>query len=202
MGCISNAIPPIRYSGPRATGTVGGRSTREVFADDGQLFLYFATRDPTVKTQMLGVAVADLKSDFGPKAWKQLGNGPILKPELTLGDAMPRSPYGTAPRQSAFPLLWGRVQQRSAADRRGHQPGRRALAAVVRSGPCWPTAVRENGISARAAIPGVFEDEDGKTYLFYQGNNDHGRTWFLSAVEIDWSSARPGLKNDSLKFGH
>ena len=54
----------------------------EVFPVGDRLLLYFATRDPAMKVQMLGVASAPLESDFGRAHWKQLVDGPILKPEL------------------------------------------------------------------------------------------------------------------------
>jgi len=39
----------------------------------------------------------------------------------------------------------------------------------------------------------VFVDDDGETHLFYQGNDDGGRTWFLSRVKLDWRNGRPIL---------
>jgi hypothetical protein len=48
--------------------------------------------------------------------------------------------------------------------------------------------------------PGVFEDVDGRTYLFVQGNNDRGRTWFLSCYEIAWKNGLPVVVWDSPKF--
>jgi hypothetical protein len=38
---------------------------------------------------------------------------------------------------------------------------------------------------------GVFVGDDGHTCLFFQGNNDHGRTWFLSRVKIAWDGDKP-----------
>ena len=46
----------------------------------------------------------------------------------------------------------------------------------------------------------TFEDEDGRTYLFFQGNNTKGKTWYLSAVEIGWNDKGPFVKKDSDKF--
>jgi hypothetical protein len=39
--------------------------------------------------------------------------------------------------------------------------------------------------------PHLFKDEDGKTYLFFQGNNDNGKTWYISKIEIRWNKKRP-----------
>jgi len=33
----------------------------------------------------------------------------------------------------------------------------------------------------------------GKIHLFYQGNNDNGRSWYLSVVPIDWTNGKPIL---------
>jgi hypothetical protein len=39
--------------------------------------------------------------------------------------------------------------------------------------------------------PGIFQDEDGQTYLFYQGNKDGGKSWYLSKVKIGWKDGKP-----------
>lgn len=39
--------------------------------------------------------------------------------------------------------------------------------------------------------PYVFVDEDDRVYLFYQGNNDGGRSWYLSKVEIGFENELP-----------
>lgn len=35
---------------------------------------------------------------------------------------------------------------------------------------------------------------EGKVHLFYQGNNDRGKTWYLSKVVIDWKAGRPVVR--------
>lgn len=42
--------------------------------------------------------------------------------------------------------------------------------------------------------PYVFEDEDERVYLFYQGNNDNGESWYLSKVEIGFDGGKPYVK--------
>jgi len=39
--------------------------------------------------------------------------------------------------------------------------------------------------------PRVFVDLDGTTHLFYQGNNDGGKTWYLSKLRIEWKEGLP-----------
>ena len=46
--------------------------------------------------------------------------------------------------------------------------------------------------SSESGHPAIFQDPvSGRTYLFYQGNNDHGQTWHLSKVELCWRHDRP-----------
>ena len=54
----------------------------EVFPVGERLMLYFATRDPAGKVQKLGVATADLQSDYSRSAWRQACDESILQPEL------------------------------------------------------------------------------------------------------------------------
>lgn len=42
--------------------------------------------------------------------------------------------------------------------------------------------------------PHIFKDKDGQTYLFYQGNEDFGRTWFLSQRKIIWEGWFPSTE--------
>lgn len=39
--------------------------------------------------------------------------------------------------------------------------------------------------------PHIFCDKDGKTYLFFQGNNDMGKTWFISKIKVGWNKRGP-----------
>ena len=41
--------------------------------------------------------------------------------------------------------------------------------------------------------PHIFTDADGKTYLFYQGNNTKGKNWYLSQRPVFWKKKRPYL---------
>jgi beta-1,2-mannobiose phosphorylase / 1,2-beta-oligomannan phosphorylase len=42
--------------------------------------------------------------------------------------------------------------------------------------------------------PDIVKDERGKYYLFYQGNNDKGKTWFLSKVELEFLNDKWKIK--------
>ena len=67
---------------PAISGWSCGRAIdAEVVLFNQQYFLYFATRDPSYRTQQLGVSVAP--THFNRDDWRQMTvEGPILKPEL------------------------------------------------------------------------------------------------------------------------
>jgi predicted GH43/DUF377 family glycosyl hydrolase len=177
---------------PTGDWTAGRAIDAEVVPLGDRLFLYFATRDPQMKTQMIGVASAPLKSNYGRQQWKQLVDAPILKPELPWERDCIEAPsilkrdgklwmfyagaYNNAPQQigvavSMDGLSWKRVSD---------QP----LVANGKPGS-WN--------SSESGHPGIFEDADGTLHLFYQGNNDKGKTWYLSRVKIVWKNGLPAV---------
>lgn len=175
---------------PTGDWTVGRAIDAEVFPVGDRLFLWFATRDPKMEVQMQGVAAAPIDSGYGRASWKQLVNGPILKPELPwerkcieAASVMRRDGklwmfyaggYNNEPQQigvasSTDGVTWKRVHD---------QP-------LLPNGPPGSWNASESG------HPGVFVDEDGTTHLFFQGNNDQGKTWYLSKVRIVWKDGLP-----------
>ena len=58
---------------------------------------------------------------------------------------------------------------------------------------CSPMVEPASGIRASRAILGVFVDDDGETYLFFQGNADRGKTWYLSKMSVAWDEDEPYL---------
>jgi len=161
----------------------------DVIEHDGRLLFYFATRDPAGELQMLGVAAAGLSSDFGQGAWQQLGDGPILKPEL---------PWETKCIEAPSVLRHGDTLWLFYAGGYNNDPQQIGVATST-DGVHWVRLMREpllpNGRagewnSSESGHPGVFEEAGGRTWLFFQGNQDHGRTWFLSRVELGWRAGR------------
>ncbi|WP_229365699.1 family 43 glycosylhydrolase [Fibrisoma montanum] len=166
----------------------------EVHRFKNQYFLYFATRDPAYKIQQLGVAVAPLTTNFNREDWRQVAvDGPILKPELPWeGECIEGASvterdgqlimfyagaYNNWPQQigiarSQDGLHWERIQ---------------------------PEPFLKNGApgawnSSESGHPHIFTNERGHTYLFFQGNNDKGRTWLLSSVPVSWKQGIPVIK--------
>ena len=65
-------------------------------------------------------------------------------------------------------------------------------AALARAGAAQRRAGDWN--SSESGHPGGAADPDGRTHLFFQGNPDQGRTWWLAAVELGWTGGRPVLR--------
>lgn len=183
-----NAENPI--FAPTGSWTAGRAIDAEVYPVGDRVFLYFATRDPGMKTQMVGVAAAPLKSNYGRREWKLLVDGPILKPELPWEQDCIEAPsiieregklwmfyagaYNNAPQQigvahSTDGIRWTRFSDK----------------------PFLPNGPARSWNSSESGHPGVFADADGSTWLFYQGNNDKGKTWYLSNVRVEWKNGEP-----------
>jgi len=176
---------------PTGEWTSGRAIDADVVEYGGKLLLYYATRDPGMEVQMLGVAVASIDSDFERDQWTQLNmDGPILEPDLGWERSCIEAPalckhggnlymfyaggYNNEPQQigcavSSDGVSWQRLFQN----------------------PFIPNGKQGEWNSSESGHPYAFTDEDGSTYLFYQGNNSGGKSWFLSKVRIGWDSNIP-----------
>jgi len=183
--------PVFRPEGPW---TCGRAIDAEVIKYKGNYYLYYATRDPDYKIQMQGVAIVPGNSDFSRSSWKNLSTTePMLKPEL--------------------PWEKDCIEGASVIERNGklymfyagayNNAPQQVGVAVSEDGVNWKR-MSENPFlsngkpgdwnSSESGHPHIFEDDNGRTYLFFQGNNDNGKTWFISNVEVTWNSNGPKLK--------
>jgi predicted GH43/DUF377 family glycosyl hydrolase len=184
---------------PTGSWTSGRAIDAEVFVAGERLLLLFATRDPSMKTQMLGVAGARLNSGFSKGSWQMLKDGPVLKPELS---------WERQCIEAASVIRRGKRYYMFYAGGYNNEPQQLGLASS-RDGIHWfrtseepflPNGAAGEWNSSESGHPAIFEDTGGRTYLFFQGNNDKGRTWFLSAVEIGWNDRGPFVHADSRRF--
>lgn len=162
----------------------------EVVEYNGQYFLYFATRDPQYKQQIMGVAIAPHDTDFGRDDWTLAVDSAILRPELKWeGDCVEGASvierngllymfyagsYNNSPQQigvaeSKDGLVWKRIFNT----------------------PFIPNGGVDEWNHCESGHPHIFLDKGGKTFLFYQGNNDYGKTWYITNEEIVWKNGKP-----------
>ncbi|MBQ5784842.1 MAG: family 43 glycosylhydrolase, partial [Alistipes sp.] len=165
----------------------------EVFYFKGKYFLYFATRDKDFKIQMQGVATAPANTNFNREDWTQACDEPILKPELDWERRCIEGASITRKGNRLFMFYAGAYN---------NEPQQIGIA-TSKDGIHWERISTEpflrNGAegewnSSESGHPHIFTDEDGRTYLFYQGNNSKGKHWYLSQKEVLWRGKKPYLK--------
>lgn len=166
----------------------------EVFHFNGRYLLYFASRDPDYKIQIQGVAAAPENTNFNRDQWTQLADAPILKPlypwegncieaasviekngwlYMFYAGAYNNDPQQIGIAKSSDGVRWERLSNK----------------------PFLPNGDPGTWNSSESGHPHIFQDDNGKTYLFFQGNQDRGKTWFLSKVEVKWNAEGPYLKH-------
>lgn len=178
---------------PAGNWTSGRAIDAEVLIDGPKAFLYFATRDPAMKIQKLGVATASSKSDFSRAAWKQASDDSILFPQLDWEKDCIEAASVIKRGKSYFMFYAG------AYNNAPQQIG----CAISQDGLHWqrlftqpflPNGKPGEWNASESGHPHIFADSNGRTYLFFQGNNDNGKSWYLSNVEVVWKAGKPVLK--------
>ncbi len=178
---------------PTGAWNCGRAIDAEVFKFNDRYLLFFATRDPEYKIQMQGVASAPANTSFNREDWTQLGNGPILKPEY---------PWEGECIEGASIVQKGEWMYMFYAGAYNNKPQQVGVARS-RDGVKWERLSNKPFLTngdpgtwnySESGHPHIFKDVNGKTYLFYQGNNDNGKTWYLSNVEVKWNEKGPYLK--------
>ena len=186
-----NPTNPIFH--PAGDWTCGRAIDAEVCEFKGRYFLYFATRDKNYDIQMQGVAVAPGNTNFNREDWIQVTDSSILYPvypwegKCIEGASIAKKgdklymfyagAYNNAPQQigvaeSEDGIVWKRLSEEPFL--KNGKPGE------------WN--------SSESGHPHIFTDLDGRTYLFYQGNNDNGKTWYITQEEVVWKNGKPFLK--------
>lgn len=165
----------------------------EVQVVGDELFCYWATRDPEFKVQMLGVHSAPLTSDLSAQHWQQRCTKSILKPELDWEKNCIEAPT-VCRRDDTYVMFYA-----GAYNNEPQQIG----VAFSKDGLAWDRMSDQpfltNGDigewnSSESGHPSVFVDPvDGTTWLFFQGNDDNGRSWYLSKRRIEWDGHIPRL---------
>ena len=171
-------IPEAKWCGTRCIDA-------EVYKAGKKMILMFATRDPKGKIQMLGMAEAAYKSDYGPGKWTLVSkDGPFLKPDYDWEGHCIEAP--TVIKEGKFWYLFY-------AGAYNHEKQQIGLAVSSdgihfdRINPGEPFfRSGENGSwnAWESGHPGVFRDKDGQVYLFFQGKAKQNSNYFLSVCRV------------------
>lgn len=177
---------------PESTWCCGRAIDADVCVFQGRLHLYFATRDHAMKVQKVGGAWASLDSGFGKSVWTPLSRHSLLFPELLWEGECIEAP-ATLVENGLLYLFYG-----GSYNCMPQQIG----CAVSKDGvfferisdtPFIPCGNPGEWNSSESGHPYAFRDEDGRTYLFYQGSSDMGKTWYLTKTEIAFEDGNPKI---------
>lgn len=167
----------------------------EVFRFRGRWHMLAATRDPAMKTQMVVGATGAAEVRFDREVWSMpgaLAAGPVLRPELPWERQCIEAPTVVEKAGRLIMFYAGgynnEPQQVGAASSTDGLSWQR-----LSSEPLLPAGRPGEWNSSESGHPGVFVDRDGTTWLFFQGNNDRGKTWYLSSRKLEWRGAQPVL---------
>jgi len=175
---------------PTGAWNCGRAIDADVILHGDRLLLYWATRDPAFQVQMLGVSAASLTSDFGRDQWTQLCDGSILAPELPWERKCIEAPALCRHDGRLFMFYGGGYNNEP------QQIGCAASEDGVRwtrlsDEPFLPNGAPGEWNASESGHPFAFTDSDEQTHLFFQGNNDMGKTWHLARKKITWEAGKP-----------
>lgn len=163
-----------------------------VFCND-TYYLYYATRTPDYKTQIMGVATAKPGTSFNREDWSEGCDKAILTPQY---------PWEGECVEGASVIQMGEWMYMFYAGAYNNNPQQVGVA-KSKDGITWEKIGNKPFLAngdvgtwnyCESGHPHIFKSPKGETYLFYQGNNDYGKTWLLSNVRVYWKKTGPYLK--------
>lgn len=179
-----NATNPVFH--PTGDWNSGRAIDAEVVEYNGKYHMYFASRTPDHKVQILGVATAPLSSDFSRDCWTQACDSSILFPELEWEGECIEAPSA---------IVNNGVLYMAYAGAYNNCPQQIGLAYSLDGirfhrlsvNPFLEVGAAGSWNSSESGHPHLFRDDaDGKTYLFFQGNNTMGGNWVISKRRLIW----------------
>ena len=180
---------------PTGAWNCGRAIDADVIVSGERLLLYVATRDPEFKIQKLAVAAAPLDSGFGRDSWTQLCSDSILEPELEWEGKCIEAP-ALCRHDGKFYLFYGGAYNNSPQQIGCAVSDDGVVWKRISDSPVLPNGKPGSWNSSESGHPFVFTAPDGKQHLFFQGNDDMGKTWHLSRREIHWRDGFPYLDGE------
>lgn len=174
---------------PHGEWTNGRAIDADVVTFKGKTFLYAATRDANGQIQKLTVASTSLSPEefisSRSQDWVQGADFSILEPELPWETKCIEAPSVICRNDKLYMFYAGGYNNDPqhvgvAVSNDGITWRRLWNIPFITNGPSGQWNASESG------HPGIFEDPNGQTWLFFQGNNTHGKDWYLSRVKIEW----------------
>ena len=159
----------------------------EVYKVKDKLMLLYASRDPKGKRQMLGMACSPYGLSYDARCWTEVSvNKPLLSPEqpwemncIEAGSVIERNGIWYMFYAGAYNHERQQIGVAWSSD--GFNFRRLQNEPVLPHGPQGSWNAWESG------HPGVFEDDDGQVYLFYQGKATLDGDYQLSCLKVKFA---------------
>lgn len=157
----------------------------EVYPVGDKLILLFATRDKTATYQIMGMAEAPYGSDYGPDKWTLLStDGPLMKPEYPWEMSCTEAPTVIKHKGIWYMFYAGAYNHEHQQIGLATSKDGRNYTRIAPDGLCFPSGPEGSWHAAESGHPGVFQDEDGQVYLFFQGKASLNETYYLSVCKV------------------
>lgn len=163
----------------------------DVCIHDGKLILYFATRDRDFKRQIVGAAYQELTPEldgefrFSPEI--------VLEPELDWERDCIEAPAALERDGKVYLFYAGSYncapQQIGCAVSDDGFHFRRLFIKA----PFLACGKPGEWNSSESGHPYIYEANDGRIWLYYQGSPDGGKSWYLSRREVSFDGGLPRL---------
>jgi hypothetical protein len=179
---------------PKAPWCSGRAIDAEAVMFRDKIYMAFATRDPSGKTQMIGMASAEASSRLARGDWTELSTeGPVIRPELPWEKSCIEAP-SLCVRDGKLHMFYA-----GGYNNEPQQIGCASSTDGLRWTRLYKTPLLPNGRpgtwnSAESGHPFIFVDSDGSSRLFFQGNDNPGATWSISSMPVEWTAAGPRLQ--------
>jgi predicted GH43/DUF377 family glycosyl hydrolase len=159
----------------------------EAYRVGNEMMMAFATRNkPDGAIQLLGLSSSPYSSDYGADKWKEISvQKPMLKPEL---------PWEGHCIEAASVVKHKGIWYMFYAGAYNHERQQIGLAWSAdgvnftrwRDTPVLPHGAEGSWNAWESGHPGVFEDDDGQIYLFYQGKATLTGGYRLSCLKVEF----------------
>ena len=172
----------------------------EVYRVKDKLILLFATRDTTATYQIMGMAEAPYGCDYGPDKWTLLStDGPLMKPEYPWEMSCTEAPTVVKHKGVWYMFYAGAFNHEKQQIGLCTSTDGYHFTRIQPDGLCYTSGPEGSWNAWESGHPGVFQDDDGQVYLFYQGKSGLNETYYLSVSKVFFE--KPNAKSDSKTAG-
>ena len=170
---------------PQTDWSINRSIDAEVYRVGKKLILLFATRDKEARIQMLGMAEAPYRSDYGPDKWTLLStDGPLLKPDYPWEMSCIEAPTVIRHKGVWYMFYAGAYNHEHQQIGLATSTDGIRFTRIAPDGLLYTSGKEGSWNAAESGHPGVFRDRNGRIYLFYQGKATLDGNYRLSACKV------------------